>query len=110
MSNQKLYVGNLNFQCTEQELEELFSQYGEVISARIIMDRETNRSKGFGFVEMNEADARLAIQNLNGFSMVGGRAITVNEARPQGERPANGGGSRDGGYKSRSSGNYSSRY
>lgn len=97
MSNKKLYVGNLNFNCADEELLNLFSQYGNVISARVIKDRDTGRSKGFGFVEMEDADAQNAIQNLNGFSLAG-RAISVNEARPQGERPAGGGrGGFDGG-------------
>jgi len=86
MSNKKLYVGNLNFSCVDEELHNLFSQYGNVISARVIKDRDTGRSKGFGFVEMEDADAQNAIQNLNGFSLAG-RVINVNEARPQGERP-----------------------
>ena len=96
MSNKKLYVGNLNFNCADEELHNLFSQYGNVISARVIKDRDTGRSKGFGFVEMEDADAQNAIQNLNGFSLAG-RAISVNEARPQGERPQGGGGR--GGYE-----------
>jgi len=101
MSNKKLYVGSLSFKCTDEDLSNLFAQYGNVISARVIIDRETGRSKGFGFVEMEEADAQIAIQNLNGFSLAG-RAISVNEARPQAERPAGGFGSRDRGeYRSR---------
>jgi RNA recognition motif-containing protein len=94
MSNKKLYVGNLNFNCGDEELMNLFAQYGNVISARIIKDRDTGRSKGFGFVEMEENDAMNAIQNLNGFSLAG-RAISVNEARPQGERPMGGRGGYD---------------
>ena len=98
MTNKKLYVGNLNFNCVDEELHNLFSQYGNVISARVIKDRDTGRSKGFGFVEMEDGDAVNAIQNLNGFSLAG-RAISVNEARPQGERPAGGGRGGDrGGY------------
>jgi cold-inducible RNA-binding protein len=87
MSSKKLYVGNLSFKCTDEDLHNLFSQFGNLISARVIMDRETGRSKGFGFVEMDDADAQNAIQNLNGFSFAG-REINVNEARPQAERPA----------------------
>jgi RNA recognition motif-containing protein len=87
MSNKKLYVGNLSFKCTDEDLSNLFAQFGDVISARVITDRDTGRSKGFGFVEMLDADAENAIQNLNGFSF-SGREISVNEARPQGERPA----------------------
>lgn len=104
MSNKKLYVGSLNFKCTDEELRNLFSQFGEVISARVIIDRDTGRSKGFGFVEMGDADAQAAIQNLNGFSF-SGREIIVNEARPQGERPVGGYGQRDrGGHEHRSRG------
>jgi len=104
MSSKKLYVGNLHFKCADEDLHNLFSQFGNIISARVIMDRDTGRSKGFGFVEMEDADAENAIQNLNGFSF-SGRQITVNEARPQGERPMGGGyGQRDRGgqeYRSR---------
>ncbi|HVB24569.1 MAG TPA: RNA-binding protein [Ktedonobacteraceae bacterium] len=90
----KLYVGGLPYQTSEQELIALFEQVGQVTDATIIADRDTGRSKGFGFVEMtNDEEARTAIERLNG-TMVGNRSITVNEAR---ERPA--GGSR-GGYRS----------
>ncbi len=94
MSSKKLYVGNLNFKTTDDDLRNLFGQYGEVISARVILDRDTGRSKGFGFVEMQEADALTSIQNLNGFSF-SGREITVNEARPQEPRPMGNGYGRD---------------
>ena len=78
----KLYVGNLSFQTTEADLTSLFEQHGAVESARIITDRDTGRSKGFGFVEMSDDDAaEKAIAQLNG-QQVGGRALTVNEARP----------------------------
>jgi len=104
MSSKKLYVGSLNFKCTDEDLHNLFSQFGNVISARVIIDRDTGRSKGFGFVEMEDADAQNAIQNLNGFSF-SGREISVNEARPQAERPAGGYGQRDrGGQEHRSRG------
>lgn len=104
MSSKKMYVGSLNFNSTDEDLSNLFSQFGDVISARVIIDRDTGRSKGFGFVEMEDADAQNAIQNLNGFSF-SGREITVNEARPQGERPATGFGQRDrGGHEHRSRG------
>ena len=105
MSSKKLYVGNLNFKTTDDDLRNLFSQFGDVISARVIIDRDTGRSKGFGFVELEDADAQNAIQNLNGFSF-SEREITVNEARPQGERPMGGGyGQRDrGGQENRSRG------
>jgi RNA recognition motif-containing protein len=93
----KLYVGNLNFAMGNQDLEEMFSAYGQVNSAAVIMDRDTGRSKGFGFVEMaNDDEAAAAISALNGKEM-NGRALTVNEARPreEGSRPRTGGG---GGY------------
>jgi cold-inducible RNA-binding protein len=83
----RLYVGGLPYQTTEQDLNELFEQIGPVTSATVIIDRETGRSKGFGFVEMSDdQDARSAIDRLNG-TMLGNRTITVNEAR---ERPASG--------------------
>ena len=85
--NKKLYVGNIAYSMSDESLKQTFEEHGEVVSARIITDRETGRSKGFGFVEMGtleEADA--AISALNG-TAVDGRALTVNEARPQPERP-----------------------
>ena len=91
----KLYVGNLSYQVDSSELEQLFTQFGQVTSAQIISDRETGRSKGFGFVEMaNDADADNAIASMNG-QQHNGRALTVNEARPREDRGAGGGG---GGY------------
>ncbi|MFB3431329.1 MAG: RNA recognition motif domain-containing protein [Phycisphaerales bacterium] len=93
----KLYVGNLPFRSTEDELRDLFGQHGEVSSASIVMDRETGRSRGFAFVEMSDdGDAETAINALNGYSL-GGRALVVNEARPREERPRGGGGYRGGG-------------
>lgn len=84
----KLYVGNLSWNMTDQDLATSFSAYGEVRSATIIMDRETNRSKGFAFVEMaNAAEAKAAIEGLNGKEM-DGRAAVVNEARPREDRPS----------------------
>jgi len=80
----KLYVGNLSFQTTETELKELFGQSGSVETVRIITDRDTGRSKGFGFVEMEEG-ADHAIAQLNGKDF-NGRALTVNEARPMASR------------------------
>jgi RNA recognition motif-containing protein len=77
-----IYVGNLPFSTTNQELEDMFSEFGTVESANIINDRETGRSRGFGFVEMDNEGAALAIQELNGKDM-GGRSLTVNEARPR---------------------------
>ena len=84
----KLYVGNLAYSVRDQDLQDAFSQYGAVSSAKVMMDRDTGRSKGFGFVEMsNDAEAQAAINGLNG-QPVAGRAIVVNEARPREERPA----------------------
>jgi RNA recognition motif-containing protein len=89
----KLYVGNLTFGVADSELQQLFAAHGSVVSAQVIMDRDTGRSKGFGFVEMGtDQEAQAAIQALNG-QEVNGRALTVNEARPK----EGGGGSR-GGY------------
>lgn len=82
-----IYVGNLSYQMTEGELEEIFSAYGAVKSVKIIFDRETNRSKGFGFVEMEGQDeGTKAIEELNN-KEVGGRNLRVNEARPREPRP-----------------------
>jgi RNA recognition motif-containing protein len=81
-----IFVGNLAFTTTEAELSQIFAPYGIVERVQIIMDRETGRSRGFGFVEMPDmAEARAAIEALNGTSL-GGRALTVNEARPREER------------------------
>src|SRR5437763_10816837 len=88
----KLYVGNLSYSVDSSELEQLFGQHGTVVSAQIINDRDTGRSKGFGFVEMgNDEEAQDAIAALNGQEH-GGRALTVNEARPREERGGGGGG------------------
>ncbi|MGV6814505.1 MAG: RNA recognition motif domain-containing protein [Phycisphaerales bacterium] len=94
-----LYVGNLPYSMADQDLNDLFSQIGEVQSARVMNDRETGRSRGFGFVEMADDDAgREAIEKLNGQDC-GGRALVVNEARPREERPRRGGfGGGRGGY------------
>jgi len=82
----KLYVGNLTYDVTDAALEQIFAGHGTVQSAQVIMDRDTNRSKGFGFVEMgSDAEAQAAIAALNG-QQVGGRALTVNEAKPREER------------------------
>lgn len=92
----KLYVGNLPFQATQEEVSELFSQVGEVTSVNIITDRATGRSKGFGFVEMSSPDvAQQAIAKFNGTDF-SGRALTVNEARPMEPRNGGGGGGRGG--------------
>jgi len=77
----KVYVGNLPFRTTEEDLASLFSQIGAVESVSIIVDRETGRSKGFGFVSMNAEDADKAIEQFNGYEL-SGRPLTVNEARP----------------------------
>jgi len=101
----KLYVGNLSYSVTSESLTQVFSAHGKVMSADVIMDRETGRSKGFGFVEMStDAEAAAAIAATNGMD-VDGRALTVNEARPQAPRVGGGGfgggdrgGSRGGGF------------
>jgi RNA recognition motif-containing protein len=127
-----IYVGNINFQLRNEDLFNLFSQFGEVSSAKIINDRDTGRSKGFGFVEMDNAeDAQKAIANLNEFEVMG-RKLIVNEAKPQdrssGPRPGGGGGgfrnrnfgggggggyrggNRDGGYGGNGGGQYGGGY
>ena len=88
--SQKLYVGNLSFQTTEGDLETLFAQAGNVESVRIITDRDTGRSRGFGFVEMSDEDAKKAISQFNEKDL-DGRALTVNEAKPQVKREGGGG-------------------
>ena len=96
----KLYVGNLAYSVRDESLQQAFSQFGSVTSAKVMMDRETGRSKGFGFVEMgSDAEAQAAINGMNGQPLEG-RAIVVNEARPREDRPGGfggGGGSRSGG-------------
>jgi len=87
-----IFVGNLAFSCTEETVRSLFERYGQVNSARIMTDRETGRSRGFAFVEMeNEGEADQAISALNGYTL-DGRALNVNEARPKPERSFGGGG------------------
>jgi len=78
--SKNIFVGNLPFSSTEEEVRELFEQYGEVVAVRIVTDRDTGRSRGFGFVEMDEADSENAIQSLDGVELQG-RALRVNEAR-----------------------------
>jgi len=100
----KIYVGNLSYRTVDTDLANAFGQYGQVDSARVIIDRETNRSRGFGFVEMPDAAGKAAIQALDG-SVLEGRTLKVNEARPQTDRgPGMGGGNRgprrSGGYGS----------
>ena len=96
----KLYVGNLAYSVRDDSLQQAFAQFGTVTSAKVMMDRETGRSKGFGFVEMgSDAEAQAAINGMNGQALEG-RAIVVNEARPREERPGGfggGGGGRSGG-------------
>jgi len=94
----KLYVGNLPFSATEEEITQKFSACGTVESAKLITDRDTGRSKGFGFVEMgSDAEAQAAIDKLNGQDF-GGRPMTVNEARPQQKKRNGPGGGGGGGY------------
>jgi len=98
----KLYVGNLAYSVRDDSLQQAFGQFGTVTSAKVMMDRDTGRSKGFGFVEMgSDAEAQAAINGMNGQALEG-RAIVVNEARPREDRPGGfggggGGGSRGGG-------------
>jgi RNA recognition motif-containing protein len=97
--SKKLYVGNLAFQTTSQDLQELFAQAGTVESANVIEDRDTGRSKGFAFVEMStQEEAASAIEQFNG-KEVGGRALKVNEARPRENRGGGGGGRGFGGNR-----------
>jgi len=94
-----IYVTNISFKSTDSDLKELFQQHGEVTSAKIIIDKETQRSRGFGFVEMPDtAAARKAMTALNGFNFQG-KTLTVNEARPKSDAPRGGGGGYNrGGY------------
>ena len=89
-ANMNIYVGNLPYSTTREDLEALFGEFGAVEAARVVMDRETGRSKGFGFVEMADEAGKAAIEKLNG-SEIGGRKAVVNEARPREERPRTGG-------------------
>lgn len=93
----KLYVGNLPYSYRDSDMEQAFSQFGTVSSAKVMMERDTGRSKGFGFVEMStEAEAKAAIEGMNG-QQVGGRGLVVNEARPMESRPPRSGGFGGGG-------------
>ena len=94
--SKKMYVGNLPFSATEDDVRELFEQHGEVISVNLLLDRETGRPRGFGFIEMNDEGADSAIGELDGYSFQG-RNLKVNEARPREERRGGGGGG--GGYR-----------
>jgi RNA recognition motif-containing protein len=100
--SKKLYVGNISFDTTSDDLVQAFSQFGTVLGAQIVSDRDTGRSRGFAFVEMADG-ADQAIEALNG-AMLGGRTLTVNEAKPREERPRTGGGG--GGYGGGSRGGY----
>ena len=111
---QRIYVGNLPYTSSEDEVRELFAQYGEVVSCALPIDRETGRPRGFGFVEMADEDGRKAIEALDGHSF-GGRQLRVNEARPREDRRGGGGygggggggyggGGRGGGYGDRGGG------
>lgn len=110
--NNKLYVGNLAYSVRDNDLEQAFSEFGQVVSAKVMMERDTGRSKGFGFVEMSsEAEAQAAINGLNE-QQLGGRNLMVNVARPREERPAGGGfgggfrGGREGGFGGGNGGGY----
>lgn len=96
--SQRIYVGNLPFTSTEEEVAELFAQHGEVIACSLPKDRETGRPRGFGFVEMSDEDARKAIESLDGQDF-GGRALRVNEAQPRERRDFGGGGGGGGGRR-----------
>ena len=102
----KLYVGNLAYSVRDENLQQHFAEYGTVTSAKVMMDRDTGRSKGFGFVEMSsDAEAQAAIRGLNGQS-VDGRALVVNEARPKEDRPGGFGGGGGGGARRGGGGGY----
>lgn len=94
--SKKIYVGNLSFSATEDQVRDLFAEYGDIQSLAMINDRDTGRFRGFAFVEMEDSAANAAINALNG-KEVDGRELTVNEARPREERPAGGGGGYRGG-------------
>lgn len=103
----KLYVGNLPYSVRDSDLEQAFGQFGAVTSAKVMMERDTGRSKGFGFVEMgSDAEAQAAINGMNG-QPLGGRSVVVNEARPMEQRPRGyGGGGGGGGYGGGGGGGY----
>jgi cold-inducible RNA-binding protein len=104
MSNNKLFVGNLSFNTTENDLQDTFAKHGTVVEANLMMDRESGRPRGFGFVTMSTPEeAQAAIDALNGAS-VDGRALTVNVAKPREERSGGGGGGGGGGRREYSGG------
>jgi RNA recognition motif-containing protein len=106
----KLYVGNLSYDTTSSDLEQLLAQHGTVQSAEVIQDRDTGRSKGFGFVQMgNDDEAQTAISALNGHEH-GGRALTVNEAKPKENRTGGGGGGGGGSRREFGGGSSGARY
>lgn len=107
--SKKIFVGNLSFNTTEGDLDAFFRQVGAVESVSIITDRMTGRSKGFAFVEMSDEDADAAITRLNGADL-GGRNLTVNEARPPAKRDFGGGGGGGGGRRDRRGGGGGGRY
>ena len=98
----RIYVGNLSYSATEEEVRDMFSPHGEIVSVAMITDRETGRFRGFCFVEMEDAAADAAVEALNDLD-VGGRALRVNEARPREERGGGQGGGQGGGYRDRGS-------
>ena len=101
MSSMNIYVGNLSYNLTDSDLNDLFAPYGEVLSAKVIMDRYTGRSRGFGFVEMaNRSEGEEAVSELNG-KEVDTRQLKVNEARPRSDRGGRGGGGYGGGGRGR---------
>jgi cold-inducible RNA-binding protein len=110
MSNNKLFVGNLSFNTTENDLQDAFAAHGKVLEAILVMDRMTNRPRGFGFVTMGtDAEAQAALGALNGVDM-DGRALTVNVAKPREERTGGGGGNGGGGRREYSGGGQRNRY
>ena len=104
--SQRIYVGNLPYSSSEEEIEQLFGQYGEIISCALPTDRETGRPRGFGFVEMSNEDASKAIEALDGADF-GGRSLAVSEARPRQDRGGPRGGGGGGGYGGGGGGGYS---
>jgi len=99
--NKKLYVGGLSYSVTDSQLQALFASHGTVESAKVVMDRDTDRSRGFGFVEMStQEEAEKAITALNG-TQHEGRSLTVNLSKPREDRPARSGGGGGGGYRDR---------